>query len=425
MTEDTKQERRTIRAVRVENVKAVELVEIEPAASGMTVIAGANEQGKSSTLDSIWALVSWRKAGKRIEHALRRGTARGRAEVTLDDGTIIRREWTEKSTRLVVIPVPTGGPQSFVDALRPPDLIDPIEFSLLKPADRRDFLLGVSGLGGKLEEAERAIATAEELRRDANREAKRTEALAESFPRVDVPDDAEPVSTDAIVRRLEETLARQNEIARAGEAHRRADEEFVRARREVERLESALKTAREHERRAIDARDDAWTEFERLGEAPSVAEIRAELGAAEERNEAIRKRGARQAAADEARKASAAAARADAVVQKARGDRDALIRDAEFPLEGVGFDAVDATYNGTRWADIGTANQIRVGVALGLAQNPGLPLFLISRGESLDEKSMALLEDTLREHGAQALVEVVGGEGRQGAYVIEAGRVKA
>ena len=117
MTEDTKQERRTIRAVRVENVKAVELVEIEPAASGMTVIAGANEQGKSSTLDSIWALVSWRKAGKRIEHALRRGTARGKAEVTLDDGTIIRRVWTEKSPRLVMIPVPTWGPQSYVDSL--------------------------------------------------------------------------------------------------------------------------------------------------------------------------------------------------------------------------------------------------------------------------------------------------------------------
>ena len=46
-----------INKLEIENVKRVKAVAIEPAASGLTIIGGKNNQGKTSVLDAIaWAL---------------------------------------------------------------------------------------------------------------------------------------------------------------------------------------------------------------------------------------------------------------------------------------------------------------------------------------------------------------------------------
>ena len=46
-----------INKLEIENVKRVKAVTIEPAASGLTIIGGKNNQGKTSVLDAIaWAL---------------------------------------------------------------------------------------------------------------------------------------------------------------------------------------------------------------------------------------------------------------------------------------------------------------------------------------------------------------------------------
>lgn len=46
-----------INQLEVENVKRIKAVKVEPTASGLTIIGGNNNQGKTSVLDAIaWAL---------------------------------------------------------------------------------------------------------------------------------------------------------------------------------------------------------------------------------------------------------------------------------------------------------------------------------------------------------------------------------
>ena len=46
-----------INSLEIENVKRIKAVKIKPEKSGLTVIGGKNNQGKTSVLDSIaWAL---------------------------------------------------------------------------------------------------------------------------------------------------------------------------------------------------------------------------------------------------------------------------------------------------------------------------------------------------------------------------------
>ena len=51
------QEAVKINSLELENVKRVKAVKLEPTASGLTVVGGKNNQGKTSVLDAIaWAL---------------------------------------------------------------------------------------------------------------------------------------------------------------------------------------------------------------------------------------------------------------------------------------------------------------------------------------------------------------------------------
>ena len=47
----------TINKLEIENVKRVKAVKLEPSATGLTIVGGNNNQGKTSVLDAIaWAL---------------------------------------------------------------------------------------------------------------------------------------------------------------------------------------------------------------------------------------------------------------------------------------------------------------------------------------------------------------------------------
>jgi hypothetical protein len=64
-------------------------------------------------------------------------------------------------------------------------------------------------------------------------------------------------------------------------------------------------------------------------------------------------------------------------------------------------------FNGNPFDQSSTAERIKVGVAVALAQKPELKLVLIQRGESLDSHSMQALEQAMIEHDAVAMVERV------------------
>ena len=57
MQKEEQQETIKINSLELENVKRVKAVKLEPTASGLTVVGGKNNQGKTSVLDAItWAL---------------------------------------------------------------------------------------------------------------------------------------------------------------------------------------------------------------------------------------------------------------------------------------------------------------------------------------------------------------------------------
>lgn len=417
-----------IHSLRVQNVLAVENVELQPKGAGITVIAGKNGQGKSSLLRAVELLLEYRVASRKVDNPLRNGQDKGTVEMDLGDGLIVRRTITEKSTTLTVKrgDEEPGAPQSFLDTIRPPDLLDPLAFSAMSPAERRALMIRVAGLGDELAAAEADVALEEDVRLQRGREARAALASADELPNAPEGTPDSEIDVGDLLAQLQVLQTQYREQKAAEVVVEKAQDARQRAAAKVEAAKKALADAKAEEKaavatyqRAVDARSACPEPSE--SEAAALQEA---IAGASETNKAVQRKLLKATARDKSRIAREKHEAAEKSVESARAARDTLIDQAELPLPGLGFDDEDATFNGVRWASLGTAEQLRIGLSLGAAQHPGLPVFVIHRGESLDAEALAAVDAWAQEQGVQILMEVVGGEGHEGAFVIEAGRLK-
>jgi hypothetical protein len=319
-----------------------------------------------------------------------------------------------------------GSPQSFLDTIRPPDLLDPLAFSGMPPAERRTLMIRVAGLGEELAKAEEMIEAAEAARLSAGREARSAAAAFKELPDAPKGTPDEKVSASALLAELQELQRQHQELKAAQTLVEKTQDTLERASSKVLAAAKALALAEAEEeaaatgyKKAVDQRAALPVPSEERGET-----LKVQIDGADYVNANVERKLQKAAAKDRMRVTEQKHAAAESTVESARAARDVLIDKAELPLEGLGFDDADATFNGVRWASLGTAEQLRIGLALGAAQHPGLPVFVIHRGESLDAEALRVLNEWAQEEGVQVLMEVVGGEGNEGAYVIEAGKLK-
>lgn len=90
----------TINKLEIENVKRIKAVKIEPSATGLTVIGGNNNQGKTSVLDSI----AWALGGNKYKpsQAVREGSmVPPTLKVTLSNGLIVERKGKNSALKVV------------------------------------------------------------------------------------------------------------------------------------------------------------------------------------------------------------------------------------------------------------------------------------------------------------------------------------
>lgn len=88
-----------INRLEIENVKRIRAVRIEPTASGLTVIGGNNNQGKTSVLDAL----AWALGGEsfRPSEATRKGSAVPAAlKVTMSNGLVVERKGKNGSLKV-------------------------------------------------------------------------------------------------------------------------------------------------------------------------------------------------------------------------------------------------------------------------------------------------------------------------------------
>jgi predicted ATPase len=394
----------TIVSLRAENTKRLSVVEINADGQDVVIVGGRNGQGKSSVLDSIEMAF----AGKRAmpDEPIRQGTDRAVIVARTQDYIVERRITPGGQT--VKVTAADGSklssPQKVLDQILSDIAFDPMAFINAKPKAQAATLAEVVGIDIDAAAAKRA-----EIFNDrtvVNRRVKEMEAQAKP---VDPEAPAEEVSISELMRQIQEG-ERQ---VRAMEDHHA---QMIQVQREIADLQDRLSALLQREQ-DLSAYADGMPDPNGM-----LPELRSRLEDAERLNALARERIAQEQLA-----ANVAGARSRAEeLTKALEAHDAAqakaLAESKLPVEGLGFTADGVSLNGIPLAQASTAEQLRVSVALALAQSPGLRVAMIKDGSLLDRDSLALVAQMAAEAGAQCWIERVG-DGEEVSVVIEDGTV--
>lgn len=420
-----------------ENIKRISAVSITPDGN-LCVIGGKNGAGKTSVLDAI----EYALAGKHSlpPEPLRRGTKKGKVTLQFDgdDSMVVTRTFTRAGGGSLHVTVgngePVTSPQTLLDKLCGRIAFDPLEFTRMKSAQQAETLRELLGLDFSALDKRRAELFSE--RTAINRAVKTLEAQLTTTPRHDDAP-AEEVS----VLQLAETL-------REAETENRAHEEQRRALRQREEdhqllklnLENARNNVARLERELVEANDAVTStmitvekdhrdlqalrqDIEALVDH-DTAPIHRQLSTAEETNRRVRHNVKAGELAEQFKSKKAEAVRLTADIDEIDTKKDRQLSDAQWPIEGLGFDDSSVTFNSLPFDQASSAEQLRVSVAMGFALNPKIKTVLIRDGSLLDTNNLGLIATMAEEQDGQVLIERVG-TGAECSVIIEDGHVLA
>lgn len=384
-----------------ENVKRIKALTLTPAPSGLTVIGGRNNQGKTSGLDAIvWALGGDRY---RPSQPQREGSVLPpRLRLELSNGIIVERSGKNSDLKVTDAYGRRAGQQllnSFVEQLA----LDMPKFMQATSREKASTLLRIIGL----EEQVNALETREKQLYDqrhaigqiADRKAKYAKELP-SFPEAPV----EPVSAYSLIQRQQDILARNGENQRK--------------RQQAAQLEQE-KQALYHQLEALRAKyiavcaDCETAQKSALGLCDeSTAELEASIREIDTINAKVRTNLDKAKADQDARIYAEQYAELTAQLEAVRQKKTDLLQQANLPLPGLSVENGELVYYGRPWDCMSGSDQLKVSTAIVRALKPDCGFVLLDKLEQMDLETLQEFSAWMEAEGLQGIATRVstGGE---------------
>lgn len=97
---------------------------------------------------------------------------------------------------------------------------------------------------------------------------------------------------------------------------------------------------------------------------------------------------------------------------------------AKMPITGLGIDDDGITFKDKPFSQIGSANQLKVSLAIAMAINPQLRVIRVTDGSLLDEDNLEIIRKMAKDNDYQVWVECVETDGKVG-FTLENGELTA
>lgn len=408
-----------ITALEAENVKRIKAVALTPSPTGLTLVGGNNNQGKTSVLDAL----AWALGGDRFrpDAAQRDGAiAPAHLKVTLSNGVVVERKGKNAS---LTVTDPTGrrSGQQLLNAFVEPLALDLPRFMDASDKEKADILLRIIGVGSELQVKDLEIKGLYDKRTFTGQLAAQKKHFAEeliSYP--EAPD--EPVSASDLIRQQQDILARNGENQRKRNQFAQLTGLLEQQKKVVADLEFQLNT--EKQRLASMQADVkiAQTSAADLQDE-STAALEASIRDIEETNRKVRANLEKSRAEDEAAQYASEYDRLTESIQQKRADRMALLNGADLPLPGLSVEDGVLTYKGKHWRDMSGSDQLRVAAAIVRRLNPDCGFVLLDKLEQMDMTTLTEFGRWLEAEGLQAIATRVS-TGSECQIIIEDGMVK-
>lgn len=408
-----------IAALEAENVKRIKAVALTPSPTGLTIVGGNNNQGKTSVLDALaWALggEKFRPTAAVRDVAL----APPHLKVILSNGVVVERRGKNSS---LTVTDPTGqrSGQQLLNAFVEPLALDLPRFMQASDKDKADTLLNIIGVGDALTGLDREIKALYDRRTVIGQiGAQKRHAAEELTEYPDAP--SEPVSAIELIQQQQEILLHNADNQRKRMKLAQLEEQEKQLGRRVQELSQELEMV-EHQLTAVqqDVQDATKTVAQLQDE--STAELEQSIRNVEEINRQVSANLAKSKAQDEAERYAQEYTALTEQIKAKRTARMDLLNGADLPLTGLGVEDGSLTYNGKHWQDMSGSDQLRVATAIVRRLNPDCGFVLLDKLEQMDLATLAEFGSWLQTEGLQAIATRVS-TGGECQIIIEDGRVK-
>lgn len=407
-----------INKLEIENVKRIKAVAIEPTESGLTVIGGRNNQGKTSVLDSIaWALggEDFRPSeAKRTDSVIPPNL-----KITMSNGLIVERKGKNSALKVTDPSGQKAGQQllnSFVEklALNLPKFINE------SGREKAKTLLQIIGIEDQLAELEKSEKELYNERLTIGRIADRKRKYADEqtyYP--DAP--AELVSPSELIRQQQEILARNGENQRERQKAAQLEEQAKQLYSRVVELSAQLEAARKEHLAVMADLDTAKKSTEHLQDE-STAELEASIANIDEINRKVRANLDKEKAEEDAKEYRRQYERLTEQIEQTRDEKMKLLDAADLPLPELSVKEGELIYKGQKWDNISGSDQLKVATAIVRKLNPECGFVLLDKLEQMDLDTMMEFGEWLEQEGLQAIATRVS-TGDECSIIIEDGYV--
>lgn len=400
-----------INRLEIENVKRIKAVKIEPRESGLTLIGGNNNQGKTSVLDSI----AWALGGERFKpsQATREGSViPPNLHIVMNNGLIVERKGKNSALKVTDPNGNKGGQQllnEFVEQLA----LDLPKFMESSGKEKAQTLLQIIGVGDQLINLEKEEKELYQERLYVGRTADQKEKFAKEQPYFpEAPKDL--VSPSDLIRQQQEILARNGENQRKRENLHKLEQDYQKINDDLSELLAKQKRIEEDLRIAKLSAADLQDE--------STAELEASISNIEEINRKVRANLDKEKAEDDAKVYRSQYNELTEKISNLRSKKNSLLDSAELPLPELSVADGELIYKGQKWDNMSGSERLKVSTAIVRKLNPDCGFVLLDKLEQMDMKTLQEFGLWLESEGLQAIATRVS-TGDECSIIIEDGYV--
>lgn len=396
-----------INRLEIENVKRIHAAVVEPTPNGLTIIGGKNRQGKTSVLDAI----AWALGGKKYQPSQAANADSAippRLKVVMDNGLVVERKGKNSDLK-VTDPTGRKGGQQLLDEFVEELALNLPKFMEASGKEKAGTLLQIIGVGEKLAELERQEKELYQERLFAGRIADQKEKFAAEQPYYpDAPQ--ELVSPSELIRQQQDILARNGEKARiranAAEAERKAaaaEQALSMAYGAAAEAEKRLEEAKAAYNKAMEEKEIAFSSAEDAGEDESTTELEANIADIEAINIKVRANLNKIQAEEDAKEYRDKYTLLTQRIEDVRSEKTSLLDNADLPLPGLSVMDGELVYNGQKWDNMSSAEQMIVSTSIVRKLNPKCGFVLLDKLEAMDLDTLQEFEKWLEQEGLQAI----------------------
>lgn len=400
-----------INRLEIENVKRIKAVKIEPRESGLTLVGGNNNQGKTSVLDSI----AWALGGERFKpsQATREGSViPPNLHIVMNNGLVVERKGKNSALKVTDPNGNKGGQQllnEFVEQLA----LDLPKFMESSGKEKAQTLLQIIGVGDQLVQLEKEEKELYQERLYVGRTADQKEKFAKEQPYFpEAPKDL--ISPSDLIRQQQEILARNGDNQRKRENLHKLEQDYQKINDALSELLAKQKRIEEDLRIARLSATDLQDE--------STAELEDSISNIEEINRKVRANLDKEKAEDDAKGYRSQYNELTEKINDLRSKKNSLLDSAELPLPELSVADGELIYKGQKWDNMSGSERLKVSTAIVRKLNPDCGFVLLDKLEQMDMETLKEFGLWLESEGLQAIATRVS-TGDECSIIIEDGYV--